>query len=68
MNFEVRVVPPHVFIAYLAALAQIGPNDPARQSKALQRPVMTPYATTTHPFDTDRVAPEGARRTQAAGS
>jgi cytochrome c oxidase subunit II len=61
MNFEVRVVDPAVFAKYLDALTQIGPNDPARQSKALQQAGLSPYATTTHPFDTDRSA-------QAAGS
>ncbi|HEY2166692.1 MAG TPA: cytochrome c oxidase subunit II [Jatrophihabitantaceae bacterium] len=65
MNFEVRVVPDNVFIAYLAALTQIGPNDPARQYKALQMAAMNPIATTTHPFDTSRSneknsAPPGA--------
>jgi len=56
MNFEVRVVPDDVFTAYLAALSKIGPDDPSRQSKALAiaMPGQSPYATTTHPFNTDR--------------
>ncbi|MDQ6851993.1 MAG: cytochrome c oxidase subunit II [Actinomycetota bacterium] len=56
MNFEVRVVSPQVFTSYLAALNKIGPDDPARQSRALQAAGMTPYATTTYPFNTDRAA------------
>jgi cytochrome c oxidase subunit II len=56
MNFEVRVVEPSVFTAYIAALEQIGPSDPARQSKALVEANVPggPYATTTHPFNTSR--------------
>jgi cytochrome c oxidase subunit 2 len=54
MNFEVRVVSADVFAKYLAALRTIGPNDSARQSKALVAAGMKPYATTTHPFKTDR--------------
>jgi cytochrome c oxidase subunit 2 len=56
MNFEVRIVPDDVFTAYLQALQKIGPDDPARQSKALAiaMPGQSPYATTTHPFNTDR--------------
>lgn len=56
MNFEVRVVQPDVFKAYVAALEKIGPSDPQRQSKALQMANVPggPYATTTHPFKTDR--------------
>ena len=56
MNFEVRVVQPDVYKAYLAALEQIGPTDPDRQSKALQQAHVPggPYATTTKPFRTDR--------------
>jgi cytochrome c oxidase subunit II len=58
MNFEVRVVTPQVFTNYLAALKKIGPNDPARQSKALLAAHVPggPFATTTHPFNTDRKA------------
>lgn len=56
MNFEVRVVEPDVFVKYLAALKQIGPDDPARQYKALIEADVPGggYATTTHPFNTDR--------------
>jgi cytochrome c oxidase subunit II len=54
MNFEVRVVSKQTFDTYLAALARIGPNDPARQSKALVAAGMKPYATTTEPFATKR--------------
>jgi cytochrome c oxidase subunit 2 len=58
MNFEVRVVDPQVFQNYLTALQKIGPNDPARQSKALQAAKVPggPFATTTYPFNTDRSA------------
>jgi hypothetical protein len=58
MNFEVRVVSPHTYLAYLAALKRIGPNDPARQSKALVAAHVPGggYATTTHPFPTRRTA------------
>lgn len=57
MNFEVRVVSPQQFANYLAALKKIGPADPARQSKALRiAGFKHMYATTTHPFDTNRTA------------
>jgi cytochrome c oxidase subunit 2 len=56
MNFEVRVVEPSVFTAYLAALDKIGESNPARQSLALKAAGMAPYATTTYPFNTDRTA------------
>jgi cytochrome c oxidase subunit II len=58
MNFEVRVVSPQVFTRYLAELKKIGPNDPARQSKALFAAHVPggAFATTTHPFNTDRTA------------
>jgi cytochrome c oxidase subunit II len=58
MNFEVRVVTPTVYANYLAALKKIGPNDPTRQAKALVEANVPggAYATTTHPFDTDRTA------------
>ena len=62
MNFEVRVVPQDVFVKYLAALKSIGPNDPARQAKALTMAGQAPYATTTHPFDTDRTARAASTR------
>jgi cytochrome c oxidase subunit 2 len=54
MNFEVRVVAPDVFTKYLAALDKAGPANPARQSQALVAAGMTPRATTTYPFNTDR--------------
>ena len=54
MNFEVRVVEPNVYNAYKAALAKLGPDNPARQSEALRAVGEAPYATTTHPFNTDR--------------
>ena len=56
MNFEVRVVSPKVFAAYMQALKKLGPDDPARQSQALVAAHVPggPYATTTHPFNTDR--------------
>jgi cytochrome c oxidase subunit 2 len=54
MNFELRVVEPSVYNAYKAALAKLGPDDPARQSEALRAVGEAPYATTTHPFNTDR--------------
>ena len=56
MNFEVRVVSPQVFTNYLKALQKIGPDDPARQSKALIAAHVPggAYATTTHPFNTSR--------------
>jgi heme/copper-type cytochrome/quinol oxidase subunit 2 len=58
MNFEVRVVTPQIFTAYLKALKNIGPNDPARQYKALTEANVPGggYATTTHPFNTSRSA------------
>jgi cytochrome c oxidase subunit 2 len=58
MNFEVRIVKPSVFRAYLNALVQIGPDDPDRQSKALTMAKVPggPYAITTHPFATSRTA------------
>jgi cytochrome c oxidase subunit 2 len=64
MNFEVRVVAQKTFAAYLAALKRIGPDDPARQAKALQiaMPGKSPYATTTYPLDTDRTARKASQR------
>jgi cytochrome c oxidase subunit 2 len=58
MNFEVRVVEPSVYQAYLAALKKIGPDNPARQSLALTMAKVPggAYATTTFPFDTNRNA------------
>jgi cytochrome c oxidase subunit 2 len=65
MNFEVRVVTADVFQKYVAALASIGPDDPARQYKALQQAGMNPVATTTHPFNTSR---SGAVTSQNPGA
>jgi cytochrome c oxidase subunit 2 len=56
MNFEVRVVDPAVYTKYLDALQKAGQDDPTRQSTALSAAGMAPYATTTHPFNTDRSA------------
>jgi cytochrome c oxidase subunit 2 len=60
MNFEVRVVDPAQYTKYLDALVVIGPTDPARQSKALRAIGDDAYATTTHPFNTDRSARSGS--------
>ena len=54
MNFEVRVVSDSDYRAYLDDLARIGNADPDRQAKALTAIGQPPYATKTHPFDTDR--------------
>jgi cytochrome c oxidase subunit 2 len=64
MNFEVRIVSPSMFQSYLSALKQIGPDDPARQTKALLEAKVPGggYATTTHPFDTNR-----AKRSASGG-
>ncbi len=58
MNFEVRVVSRQVFQNYLAALKQIGPTNPSRQSLALSQANVPggAYATTTQPFDTSRTS------------
>jgi cytochrome c oxidase subunit 2 len=56
MNFEVRVVDPAKYDDYLKALAAIGPDDPNRQAKALTAIGESPFATTTHPFDTSRTS------------
>jgi cytochrome c oxidase subunit 2 len=68
MNFEVRVVEPADYQKYMAALAQIGPDNPARQHLALQEVfgAKNGYATTTVPFNTNRSARKAS--TQAAGS
>jgi len=64
MNFEVRVVSPQTFAAYLAALRKIGPDDPTRQVKALKTamPNKSAYATTTYPFETDRNSRKASQR------
>ena len=65
MNFEVRVVSGQTFLAYLTQLKQIGPDDPARQAKALIAAKVPGggYATTTHPFNTDRTARSASNST-----
>jgi cytochrome c oxidase subunit 2 len=63
MNFEVRVVSEQTFESYLNALAAISPADPTRQAKALAQAGMAPYATTTHPFITDRAARQASHNT-----
>jgi cytochrome c oxidase subunit 2 len=54
MNFEVRVVDPDVYKNYLSALASYGGEGSDSQANALTAVDQGPYATTTHPFDTDR--------------
>ncbi len=56
MNFEVRVVSDDDYAKYLTNLAAIPSGDPARQSKALKSIGQDPCATTTHPFNTDRLS------------
>jgi cytochrome c oxidase subunit 2 len=56
MNFEVRVVSDDDYANYLTNLAAIPSGDPARQSKALKSIGQDPCATTTHPFNTDRLS------------
>ena len=62
MNFEVRVVDPAKFTAYTQELSRLGPDDPARQAEALTSIGEAPYATTTHPFNTDRSARSASGR------
>ena len=64
MNFEVRVVQPDVYAKYMAALTAIGPDDPARQVKALTAANVPggPEATTTYPFTTDRTVRSASER------
>ena len=64
MNFEVRIVDPDVYVKYMAALAQIGPDDPARQVEALTEANVPggPQATTTYPFNTDRTSQSASQR------
>jgi cytochrome c oxidase subunit 2 len=54
MNFEVRVVPPAEYTKYMATLQSIGSQDSNLQAKALVAIGGQPYATVTHPFNTDR--------------
>jgi len=65
MNFEVRVVTADQFQKYIDALAEHPPGDkgyPARQSLALAAAGMSPYATTTYPFNTDRNARSASQK------
>jgi cytochrome c oxidase subunit 2 len=62
MNFEVRVVSESTFEKYLSALEQIGPDDPARQAKALAQAGMKAYATTTYPLESSRTAGHAAQK------
>ncbi len=55
MNFEVRVVSDDKYRQYLQALARLGNADPGRQSKALVEIGQPGQATTTYPFNTNRV-------------
>lgn len=54
MNFEVRVVDPDVYRAYLSALVNLGVADTNNQQKALEAVGESPLADTTRPFNTDR--------------
>jgi cytochrome c oxidase subunit II len=67
MNFELRALPQDMFSQYMQLRTEIDPqtNQPYTASEALtqlksQDPacgdLCTPYAVTTHPFDTDRTA------------
>ena len=56
MNFEVRIVSKDTFQKYLTALDAAGKDNPTRQSQALSAVGLAPYATTTHPFDTNRAS------------
>ena len=68
MNFEVRVVPVNTFNRYLSALRSISPNNTNRQPLALKKAGMTPYATTTYPFDTDRLDKAPSQQGQEASN
>jgi cytochrome c oxidase subunit 2 len=68
MNFEVRVVAQDTFQKYLDALRTIGPDDPARQSKALAQAGLPAYATTTHPFNTSRTNSDTSKQTEQPGA
>jgi cytochrome c oxidase subunit II len=65
MNFEVRVVTAEQFQQYLTALAKYPPGTKGyatRQSLALRAAGLAPFATTTHPFNTDRSARSATQR------
>jgi cytochrome c oxidase subunit 2 len=68
MNFEVRVVGNDDYQSYLGALSRFGNADPDRQSKALQAIGQAPEATTTYPFDTNRLDRTASEQPQAAHS
>jgi cytochrome c oxidase subunit 2 len=74
MNFEVRALPDNLFEQYMhlretadpatglpytpaAALTKLGQDNPDCGT------LCTPYATTTHPFDTSRTARVGSTNT-----
>jgi cytochrome c oxidase subunit 2 len=67
MNFQVTVVSMQKFQAYVQKLASIGPDNPARQSIALQSIGQPPCATTTYPFNTDRRARAASEQTGVCG-
>ena len=56
MNFELRVVTPEKFAQYMAFRSA---NPKAPNSEALASIGEAPYATSTHPFNTDRATPTG---------
>ncbi len=68
MNFEVRVVSDADYQKYLDTLASLGSSDPARQSKALVAIGGSACATTTHPFDTSRLARSASQTEPCATS
>ncbi|HWC84087.1 MAG TPA: cytochrome c oxidase subunit II [Pseudonocardiaceae bacterium] len=71
MNFEVRALPDNLFSQYIQLRTQVNPSTalPYSASEALTKlgqqdptcgSLCTPYATTTHPFDTNRTAREAS--------
>ncbi|AWB84377.1 cytochrome B [Corynebacterium liangguodongii] len=56
MNFEVRAVSPEDFAAYIAFRND---NPEASNAQALESIGQEPYATTTHPFNSDRTGTRG---------
>ncbi|HEX3787084.1 MAG TPA: cytochrome c oxidase subunit II [Pseudonocardiaceae bacterium] len=67
MNFEVRALPDNLFAEYMQLRSTVDPGTslPYSASEALTKmgqddptcgSLCTPYATTTHPFDTNRTA------------
>ncbi len=76
MNFEVRALPTALFNQYMQLRTQIDPQTslPYSAAEALAKlqqtdpaacgaSLCTPYATTTHPFDTNRTAREASTGT-----